>query len=95
VKIRKQNIGLAKQWYYASVPSSDTEIAFVFEDDIEVSPFYFKWAISAAQKYYTPNVRLATWELLNAVRGHVYVNGSTIINSTNSSRESTFLEFFC
>jgi len=33
---RKTNIGLAAQWYYSWNPSSEDEVAFIFEDDIEV-----------------------------------------------------------
>ena len=37
------NAGLAQQWHSAWHPSSEGEAAFIFEDDMEVSPYYFKW----------------------------------------------------
>jgi hypothetical protein len=37
VHLREDNIGLANQWYRAWNPQSLNEVAFIFEDDIEVS----------------------------------------------------------
>ncbi len=35
--LRRENFGLARQWYEVWQPASPLEVAFVFEDDIEVS----------------------------------------------------------
>jgi hypothetical protein len=34
---REKNFGLAKQWFFAWEPESNAEVAFILEDDIEVS----------------------------------------------------------
>ena len=69
IRVRESNVGLAQQWYEAWDPVTDLELAFIFEDDTEVSPLFFKWATDAARKYYTRSVRLMHWDLLNSVRG--------------------------
>ena len=66
---REINVGLARQWYEAWDPSADNELAFIFEDDTEVSPLYFQWSTSAARKYYSRPMKLVHWDLLNSVRG--------------------------
>ncbi|KAI7982060.1 hypothetical protein LOK49_LG15G02369 [Camellia lanceoleosa] len=38
-----QNVGLQEQWLEAWWPSSDDEFAFVVEDDLELSPLYYKF----------------------------------------------------
>lgn len=37
VIVRERNEGLVSQWLNVWIPESDSELAFVFEDDIEVS----------------------------------------------------------
>ena len=68
---REDNVGLVQQWYNAFIPANDREMAFIFEDDMEVSPMFFTWAKAATSKYYTDELRSVHWELLNAVRGLV------------------------
>ena len=72
ITIRKNNIGLANQWFHAWNPnlinrtnnqnSNEThntqetdehEAAFIFEDDIEVSKYYFQWTFERIDKYYS------------------------------------------
>lgn len=36
ITVRPHNIGLAAQWFEAWVPKSLDEVAFIFEDDLEV-----------------------------------------------------------
>lgn len=52
VHYRTQNAGLQAQWLEAWWPSSDDEFAFVVEDDLEVSPFYYKFLRSLILNYY-------------------------------------------
>ena len=63
ITIREVNIGLAHLWYEAWDPAVDNELCFIFEDDVEVSPLFFEWAVGAAEKYYTRAVKFAHWEL--------------------------------
>ena len=52
VHYRIQNVGLQAQWLEAWWPSSDDEFAFVVEDDLEVSPLYYKFLRSLIVNYY-------------------------------------------
>lgn len=38
--------------FITHVTSRPREVAFIFEDDIEVSPLYFHWSEKALQQYY-------------------------------------------
>lgn len=49
---RKSNLGISGQWRNAWIPSKNTEFAFILEDDIEVSPIFFRWTIAAISIYY-------------------------------------------
>ena len=63
------NKGLVDQWLSAWAPDDDShEVAFIFEDDVEVSPLYFQWASRAVETYYTEEARAAHRDLLLAVR---------------------------
>lgn len=78
VVARVKNFGLGGQWHYSWAPSSEREVAFIFEDDIEVSPYFFVWAHRAATKYYANDSAqvAAHWKLLDAVRAHIKGNHS-------------------
>lgn len=52
VHYRTGNVGLQAQWLEAWWPSSDHEFAFVVEDDLELSPLYYKFLKSVIQNYY-------------------------------------------
>lgn len=52
VHYRTLNVGLQSQWLEAWFPTSDHEFAFVVEDDLEVSPMYFKFLKSLILQYY-------------------------------------------
>lgn len=49
---RTANVGLQAQWLEAWWPSSDNEFAFVVEDDLEVSPLYYKFLKGLITNYY-------------------------------------------
>ncbi|KAL5580303.1 hypothetical protein UlMin_012745 [Ulmus minor] len=59
VHYRTLNAGLQAQWLEVWWPSSDNEFAFVVEDDLEVSPLYYKFLRSLIVNYYysDPNFR--------------------------------------
>ncbi|OWM73559.1 uncharacterized protein LOC116201428 [Punica granatum] len=52
VHSRTRNAGLQAQWLEAWWPSSDDEFAFVVEDDLEVSPVYYKFVRAVILNYY-------------------------------------------
>lgn len=52
VHYRTANVGLQAQWLEAWWPSSDHEFAFVVEDDLEVSPLFYKFLRGLIVNYY-------------------------------------------
>jgi hypothetical protein len=44
--------GLVKQWVNSWKPKSDSEVIAIFEDDIEVSPLWYRWAKKSIETYY-------------------------------------------
>ncbi|KAJ0083580.1 hypothetical protein Patl1_30096 [Pistacia atlantica] len=52
VHYRTGNVGLQAQWLEAWWPSSDHEFAFVVEDDLEVSPLFYKFLRDLIVNYY-------------------------------------------
>ncbi|KAA8549999.1 hypothetical protein F0562_001683 [Nyssa sinensis] len=52
VHYRTGNVGLQAQWLEAWWPSSDDEFSFVVEDDLEVSPLYYKFLRGLIVHYY-------------------------------------------
>ncbi|GKU93511.1 hypothetical protein SLEP1_g7104 [Rubroshorea leprosula] len=52
VHYRTTNAGLQAQWLEAWWPTSDNEFAFVVEDDLELSPLYYKFLRSLILNYY-------------------------------------------
>jgi hypothetical protein len=52
VHYRAANAGLQAQWIEAWWPGSDDEFAFVVEDDLEVSPLYYRFLKRVAMRYY-------------------------------------------
>ncbi|XP_057801679.1 uncharacterized protein LOC131016898 [Salvia miltiorrhiza] len=52
VHYRTSNAGLQAQWLEAWWPSSDHEFAFVVEDDLEVSPLYYRFLKAVILNYY-------------------------------------------
>ena len=69
VKLHATNVGLVSQWLNVWIPASDHEAAFILEDDMEVSPYFFVWAVRAAEKYYIRDTAQQTLhaQLLDAV----------------------------
>lgn len=64
---RTQNVGLQAQWLEAWWPGSDDEFAFVVEDDLEVSPLYYKFLRSLIVNYY-----------YNASNSRPYIYGASL-----------------
>ncbi|RCV23841.1 hypothetical protein SETIT_5G037000v2 [Setaria italica] len=52
VHYRAANVGLQAQWIEAWWPGSDDEFAFVVEDDLQVSPLYYRFLKRVVMKYY-------------------------------------------
>ncbi|KAL3580198.1 hypothetical protein D5086_018033 [Populus alba] len=52
VHYRTNNVGLQAQWLEAWWPSSDHEFSFIVEDDMEVSPLFYKFVRSLIVNYY-------------------------------------------
>ena len=48
---RDSNHGLARQWLAAWTPTSDTDAAVILEDDLEVSPLFYRWLKEARRRY--------------------------------------------
>jgi hypothetical protein len=91
VIVRPENAGLLRQWFYAWRPKSEQEAVFIFEDDLEVSPLFFRWAHAAASKYYTKSQLSLHLDLLESVRTHIRTNGSAVLRATgDSSSDVTF-----
>lgn len=51
LSIAEQNMGLRRAWLSAWRPSSAEDRAIIFEDDIEVSPLWYKWIKGAYANY--------------------------------------------
>jgi len=51
-----KNNGVTRQWLEAWTPSSDDDIGFFFEEDLEVSPAYFKWVKTALENYESTSI---------------------------------------
>lgn len=61
VHYRTGNVGLQAQWLEAWWPSSDDEFAFVVEDDLEVSPLYYKFLKGLIGYYYYNASNFSPW----------------------------------
>ena len=77
ITARPANFGLARQWYFAWQPDNVTEAAFILEDDVEVSPLFYRWAIHALRRYGAQGSAAHT-TLLQAVRAHIARNGTAV-----------------
>lgn len=53
VHIRNSNAGLSGQWFEIWTPCDYNEVALAVEDDIELSPFWYKWLKHAVNTYYS------------------------------------------
>ena len=60
--VANENMGLRKAWLEAWHPSSETDRAIILEDDITVSPLWFRW-VNAAYDVYSNNDRVAGFSL--------------------------------
>jgi len=90
---REENYGLARQWFLAWSPTLNNEVAFVLEDDLEVSPLFFAWSHRALLKYYANDEqqRLKQMQLLEAVMRHIQSNGTSQINDEFPSTIEEFV----
>ncbi|KAK9059072.1 hypothetical protein SSX86_021691 [Deinandra increscens subsp. villosa] len=61
VHYRTGNVGLQAQWLEAWWPASDDEFAFVVEDDIELSPLYYRFLKGLIVDYYYNASNYSPW----------------------------------
>ncbi|KAK9068138.1 hypothetical protein SSX86_012249 [Deinandra increscens subsp. villosa] len=61
VHYRTANVGLQAQWLEAWWPANDDEFAFVVEDDIELSPFYYRFLKGLIVHYYYNGSNYSPW----------------------------------
>ncbi|XP_071686034.1 uncharacterized protein [Rutidosis leptorrhynchoides] len=61
VHYRTGNVGLQAQWLEAWWPVSDDEFAFVVEDDIELSPLYYRFLKGLIENYYYNASNYSPW----------------------------------
>ncbi|KAL8263827.1 hypothetical protein R6Q59_021957 [Mikania micrantha] len=61
VHYRTGNVGLQAQWLEAWWPASDDEFAFVVEDDIELSPLYYRFLKGLIVNYYFNASNYSPW----------------------------------
>ncbi|ERN16254.1 hypothetical protein AMTR_s00063p00142620 [Amborella trichopoda] len=52
VHYRTQNVGLQAQWLESWWPASDDEFVFIVEDDLELSPLFYKYLKTLIANYY-------------------------------------------
>ena len=55
IHYRSKQVDITSQWMEAWYPSLDTNLnqyAFFIEDDIEVSPLFYRWLVAAVKNYY-------------------------------------------
>lgn len=85
---RETNQGLVKQWYFSWIPTSEKEAAFVFEDDLEVSPYFFKWTYRAVRKYYSTSQRAIHRQLLLAVRDQMKLSPPEVMKQKYNKKQT-------
>lgn len=52
VHIHKRHVGVSGQWIYTWRPSPNTtELAIYLEDDVDVSPYAYRWLLAAHKRY--------------------------------------------
>lgn len=61
VHYRTGNVGLQAQWLEAWWPASNDEFAFVVEDDIELSPLYYRFLRGLIVNYYYNASNYSPW----------------------------------
>ncbi|XP_021772221.1 uncharacterized protein LOC110736330 [Chenopodium quinoa] len=61
IHYRTINVGLQAQWLEAWWPSHDDEFVFVVEDDLEVSPLYYKLIKGLILNYYYNHSNFSPW----------------------------------
>ncbi len=87
---RDKNIGLANSWFHAWYPQRENEAAFIFEDDLVVSPYFFQFGTDAVTKYYAddPLQRQRQRQLLEAFKASLSQNNfNTSLTDTDLFKE--------
>lgn len=63
ISVARETLGLAESWFQAWRPASDTDRAVIFEDDLEVSPLWYRWLQMVHDEYAETRQDLASFSL--------------------------------
>lgn len=96
VHYRTSNVGLQGQWLEGWWPSSDDEFVFVLEDDLEVSPLFYKFLRTLILNYYyntsnfSPYIYGASLQRPRFVPGAFFLTQSSLVLSFTMSFTASF-----
>jgi hypothetical protein len=90
VHYRAANAGLQAQWIEAWWPGSDDEFAFVVEDDLQVSPLYYRFLKRVVMKYYYDRENYSPYVFGASLQRPRFVAGESLF-----SRELRMLVYSC
>ena len=80
VHYRANNFGLQAQWLEAWWPSSDNEFSFIVEDDLEVSPLFYKFVRGLIVNYYYNVSNFSPFIYGASLQRARFVPGTTLIS---------------
>jgi hypothetical protein len=84
VHYRAANAGLQAQWIEAWWPGSDDEFAFVVEDDLEVSPLYYRFLKRVVMRYYYDRENYSPYVFGASLQRPRFVAGETLVSNVNA-----------
>jgi hypothetical protein len=90
VHYRAANAGLQAQWIEAWWPGSDDEFAFVVEDDLQVSPLYYKFLKRLVLRYYYDRENYSPYLFGASLQRPRFVAGEMLFNNTALHHECLF-----
>lgn len=76
---RTQNVGLQAQWLESWWPNDDNEFAFVVEDDLEVSPLYYRFLKGLILEYYYNGSNYSPWIYGASLQRPRFVPGTILV----------------
>lgn len=80
VHYRAANAGLQAQWIEAWWPGSDDEFAFVVEDDLQVSPLYYRFLKRVVMRYYYDRENYSPYVFGASLQRPRFVAGESLFN---------------
>jgi hypothetical protein len=81
VHYRTANVGLQAQWIEAWWPGSDDEFAFVVEDDLQVSPLYYRFFKRVVMKYYYDRENYSPYVFGTSLQRPRFVAGESLFST--------------